>query len=262
MAIITISRGSYSKGKEVAERVAQTLGYECISREVLLEASEHFNIPEIKLRRALHDAPSILERFTYGKERYLAYITAAFLEHVHRDNIVYHGLAGQFFLKGISHVLKIRVLADMEDRAALEMKRDKVSRDEALRRLRRDDHERRQWSQQLFGADTWDASLYDAVLHVHRLTVDNVVNFICQTVQQQQFKATHASQQVLNDLLLAAQVKARLVDDCPRISIRAENQVVTIEAQFNQNVEPELAEKIKVMALQTPGVKEVQVHPV
>ena len=44
MAIITISRGSYSKGKEVAERVAQTLGYDCISREILLEASEHFNV--------------------------------------------------------------------------------------------------------------------------------------------------------------------------------------------------------------------------
>ena len=102
MSIITISRGSYSKGKEVAEEVAQTLGYECVSREILLEASEHFNIPEIKLVRALHDAPSILERFTYGKERYIAYITAAFLEHVHQDNVVYHGLAGQFFLKGVS----------------------------------------------------------------------------------------------------------------------------------------------------------------
>ena len=72
MPIITISRGSFSKGKEVAEKVAGFLGFECISREILLEASEHFNIPEIKLTSALHDAPSILQRFTYGKERYLA----------------------------------------------------------------------------------------------------------------------------------------------------------------------------------------------
>jgi hypothetical protein len=45
MAIITISRGSYSKGKEIAEKVAQELGYECIARKVLLEAKEEFNIP-------------------------------------------------------------------------------------------------------------------------------------------------------------------------------------------------------------------------
>ncbi len=99
MAIITISRGSYSKGKEVAEKVAERLAYECIAREVLLDASEHFNIPEIKLVRALHDAPSVLERFTYGKERYLTFLESVFLEYVQKDNVVYHGLAGHYFLK-------------------------------------------------------------------------------------------------------------------------------------------------------------------
>ena len=52
MSVITISRGSYSRGKEVAEKVAKQLGYECISRDILLEASEEFNIPEIRLIRA------------------------------------------------------------------------------------------------------------------------------------------------------------------------------------------------------------------
>ena len=69
VSIITISRGSYCKGKEIAEKLAKNLDYECISREILLEASEHFHIPEIKLERAIHNAPSILNRFTHGKER-------------------------------------------------------------------------------------------------------------------------------------------------------------------------------------------------
>ena len=68
MSIITISRGSYSRGKEVAEKLAQYLGYQCLSRDILLEASERYNIPESKLIRAIHDATSILERFTYRKE--------------------------------------------------------------------------------------------------------------------------------------------------------------------------------------------------
>ena len=70
MSIITISRGSYSRGKEVAEKVAQRLGYTCIARDVLMEASQDFNIPEIKLVRAIHDAPSILDRLGYRKEKY------------------------------------------------------------------------------------------------------------------------------------------------------------------------------------------------
>ena len=60
MSIITISRGSYSRGKEVAETLARELGYECVSREIILEASEQFNIPEIQLVHAIEDAPSIL----------------------------------------------------------------------------------------------------------------------------------------------------------------------------------------------------------
>ena len=127
MSIITISRGSYSRGKDVAEKVAQALGYECISRDILIEASEQFNIPEIKLVRAIHDAPSLLDRFGHGKERYVAYFRAALLKHVQRDNVVYHGLAGHFFLMGIPHVLKVRIIADIEDRIKEEMKRENIS---------------------------------------------------------------------------------------------------------------------------------------
>ena len=119
------------------------LGYECIARDAILGASKEFNIPEIKLIRAIHDAPSILDRFNYSKEKYLAYLHVAMLEHFLRDNVVYHGLAGHFFIKIFSHVLKIRIIADMEDRVKNEMEREGISKREALRILTNDDKERR-----------------------------------------------------------------------------------------------------------------------
>lgn len=262
MAIITISRGSFSKGRAVAEKVAQTLGYACISREVLLEASEHFNINEIKLEHALHDAPSILERFTYGKERYLAYIAEAILEEVQHDYVIYHGLAGQFFLRGVSHVLKVRILADMDDRVALMMAREQLSRKEAIKQLRRDDHERRQWSRQLFGVDTWDSSLYDMVLHVHKLSVDDASNLISQAAQMEQFKATPESRKMLDDLVIAARVRARLVHDYPMVQVHADDGVVTVDVKFNETVEPELTDEIKTLVQEMPGVKDVRMHPI
>ena len=98
MAIITISRGSYSKGKEVAEKTAQVLGYECISRDVLLDASDRFNIPEVRLVRAIHDAPSILERLGREKQAYIAYIRFALARRAQKDGLGYHGLAGHLLL--------------------------------------------------------------------------------------------------------------------------------------------------------------------
>jgi len=72
MPIITISRGSYSKGKAVAEKAAQSLGYECISRDIILEASKEFDVPEIKLIRAIHDAPGVLDRLYKRDNRILS----------------------------------------------------------------------------------------------------------------------------------------------------------------------------------------------
>lgn len=260
MAIITISRGSYSKGKEVAEKVAQRLGYDCISREVLVEASERFNIPEIKLVRALHDAPSVLERFTYGKERYLTFFESSFLDYVRKDNVVYHGLAGHFYLKGVSHVLNIRILADLKDRIRWEMERENISADEARYILKKDDEERRRWSLRLFGADTWDPNLYDLVIHTRKITVDDAVEIICHTVQQNHFQTTLESQQVLDDLVVAAKVKSILINTCPGVTVIASQGNVFVDTEAGGAVAQDLADELKELAEQVPEVKEVRIN--
>ncbi len=214
MAIITISRGSYSKGKEIAEKVAERLGYECIARRVLFEASDEFNVPEVKLIRAIHDAPSFFSHLSQKKEKYISFVQAEILDHFRKDNIVYHGLAGHFFVKGISHVLKVRIIAELEDRVRLEMDREGISRKEALHILLKDDEERRKWSKSLYGMDTWDTSLYDLVIHIHKLSVTDAVEMICYTSGLEQFQTTPESQKAIDDLALAAHVKAALEGIC------------------------------------------------
>jgi len=259
MAIITVSRGSYSKGKEIAEKVAQKLGYECISRDILLQASAHFNVPEIKLIRALHDAPSILGRLTFGKEGYMAYIEEALLEHVRKDNVVYHGLAGHFFLQGVSHVLKVRIIADLEDRARLESEREQIPQDKALYLLKKDDEERRKWSQALYGVDTFDPGLYDLVIHIRHVTVETAVNIICQMAQAPEFETTPLSQELVDDLTLAAHVKAHLVREWPKVKVTANAGQVVVETESTRAKEPEVAAEISQAVQGVAGVKELKV---
>ena len=207
MSIITISRGSYYRGKYVAEKLAETLGYECISREIILEASEEFNIPEIKLIRAIHDAPSILERLTHQKEKFLAFIRMTLLKHVQRDNVVYHGLFGHFFLQDVPHVLKVRIVGDLEVRVADEAKREGISPDKAREIILRDDEERRKWALYLYGADWWDATLYDLVIHLKTITVDDAVSLLSHVVQLPGFQTTPQSQEIIDNLLEAARLE-------------------------------------------------------
>lgn len=229
MSIITISRGSYSHGREVAEKLCARLGYECVSREVILKASEHFNIPELKLARAIHDAPSILDRFVHGKERYVAYFREALLHYLLKDNVVYHGLAGHFFVTGISHTLKVRIIADVEDRIRVEKSRlHTISDEEALKTLERDDEERRRWSRHLYGIDTADPSLYDLVIHIKRMNTDDAVEIIAQAAIQPCFQTTPESRKAMETLFLASQVEAALVETMPSAKVGVENGEIVV----------------------------------
>jgi len=259
MAIITISRGSYSKGKEVAESVARKLGYECYAREVILEASKEFNIPGIKLLKAVHDAPSILERFSYGKEKFIAYFEAALLKCLQRDNVVYHGLAGHFYVRGVAHVLKVRIIAEMKERIQIVMDRERISDESALVLIKNDDLQRRKWSQHLYGIDTSDPILYDLVIRVRKMTVDDAADVICHTAQLETFKATFESRKAMEDLVLASEAKTALIGLKPDIQVIVRDGVLTVGAGDKIMKNPDLVQEIERIAGRIPGVKEVNI---
>jgi len=259
MAIITISRGSFSKGKEVAEKVASRLGYRSVSREVILEASKDFQIPTKKLNHAIHDAPSIFERFSFEKQKYISYVAAEILNHFKNDNVVYHGLAGHFFAKNISHLLKVRIIANMEDRILSLIEKDNLSREQSIKFLENDDRERKAWSLQLYGVDTTNISLYDLAIHINRLTVDNAVDLICEAVAQPQFKATAESQQAIENLALAAKVRAALIDDYPSCEAVAAGRSIEVSVQVSSYADTMVSDMVKEKALKVPGVSSVLV---
>jgi cytidylate kinase len=261
MSIITISRGSYSHGKKIAEKVAQKLGYECIARDILLEASKDFNIPEFKLVQALKDAPSTIDRITSRKEKYITFIEAAVLKHCKKDNIVYHGFAGHFFVKEIPHVLKVRIIADLEDRVKLVIERDGISKDEALRSIIKLDEERAKWSQHLYGINTWDPALYDLVINIKRITIENAVEIICNNVGLKQFQTTPESQKAVDDLYLASEAKVSLIDMKTDIEVSAQEGVIYIKTRAPQlkNIDL-LVQEMRRNVEKIPGVKDIKIN--
>ena len=261
MPIITISRGSYSLGKAVAEKLAQRLKYDCTSRDILLEASDEFNIPEIKLIRALHDAPTVLERFNYGKERYVAYLRSTLLNHMIKDNIVYHGLAGHYFLRDVSHTLKVRILANIDDRIREEMRRENISAEEARHILKKDDEERRKWGIKIYGVDTKDSKLYDIVIHIDKISVDDAVDILYETVQKPAFQTTPESQKKIEDLALAARVEAALINLVPTVKVTAIDGLVSIgNIEEKKTIGKDMAGMLQKMAEKIDGVREVHLH--
>ena len=259
MAIITVTRGSYSSGKEIAEKVAQKLRYDCISREVILDASKEFNIPEIKLVRVFEDAPSILDRFTRGKKRYIAYTQATLLKHLTKDNVVYHGFSGHYFVEGISHVLKVLIIAKLEYRISNVIKRDKISRKEALGFIRKIDEQRKKWGQRVYGIEPWNPRLYDLVLHIDKITVEDAVDTICQIARLKQFQTTPESKRAMDDLALTVKVKNSLIDIKPSVDVLVENKFVYLKTEVPLSQESEVVNKMGEFMKTIPEIKGIKV---
>ena len=228
MAVITIARECCSHGAEVAEKVAKMLGYECVSREILLEAAYFFNIPEQKLLHSIHDAPSVLERITHGREKYLAYIRAALLEHVKKDNIVYHGYAGHLLIPEITHVLKIRLFAAESDRIAFLQREQKMSPEEALTFLKSEDKQRVDWTRYIFNTDVHNPELYDLIVNLTHLKIEAACDIICRAARNDIYETTAASKKFICDLALSSHVKAALQDICDA-EVSADDGMVHIQ---------------------------------
>ena len=116
MSVITISRGSFSGGKALAECLARRLGYRCIDRDVIVERAAAYGVSQEALRGALEKPPSFLDRFQHKKYLYLALFQAALTEEVRTGKAIYHGLAGHLLLKGGHPILRTRIIAPMESR--------------------------------------------------------------------------------------------------------------------------------------------------
>lgn len=258
MSIIIISRGAHHRGGEVAEKTAQELGFPCLSRDILLEASNKYDVPEVKLKKSMERAPNFFERLGFKKEKYIAYMQSALLNRLKEDNLVYHGLAAHFFLKNISHVLLVRINVDIQERVKYCMKSEKVSEAIAYEMLAKLDAERKKWGLYLYGIDITDPDLYDLVLKVHRIDTDEAAEIIISTAAMDKFKTTPASQQAINDLALAAEVKANLMKVKQAQDVSAHEGIVSVQIQCPLMKEGHIIKTVEELGSSVIGVREIR----
>ena len=262
MPIITISRGSYYHGKSVAEKLASKLGFSCISRDQVLDNLEEFHLPEIKLKRGLNDAFSILDRFPNGKKRYLAAIRWALFQRFMAGNLVYHGLAGHHLVKDLSHVLKVRIIADTERRVKGEMTREGISMEKAHYVLKKDDEERRRWCMFLYGIDIFEPANYNLVIRIGHLSEDDAVGIIANAASLPLFQETPQSEKIFSDELLSAAVSYALFD-FPSAVVSVSDKNVNVILKVPESQCDAIKERVEGQLSEIKGILKytVQIDP-
>src|SRR5688572_32615478 len=101
MSVVTIAHAAYSGGSAIAEKVASMLNYRSIDREVLIEASKRYGIPDAKYTDVLEAEGHCWQSGRESLRLYRMTLQAAMCEVDEGGQVVYYGLAGRKLLPGI-----------------------------------------------------------------------------------------------------------------------------------------------------------------
>lgn len=258
MAIVTVSHAAFACGSEIAEKVASKLNYRCIDREVLLEASRRYGIPEAKFTEVLETQGHWWERWLESLRLYRITLQAAMCEMAQGGNLVYHGRAGQELFPGIRDVLKVLIIASMDYRIEQVKERRALDQENARQFLKDLDRVRGRRLRALFHIDWQDPLGSDLVINTSRINPDMAVFLITEAASRPEYQPTAESEKAFHDLTVAARVQAALVTS-PKtrniiLNIRNDGGRVNISGIL---ADPDLEKEIVRIAKSVPGVSEV-----
>ncbi len=221
MGIITISRGIHSGGRELAGLLAKRMGYRTVRRSELYERVEHdYGLSARQAAEIMEQAPGQVElsgeasqRISMGQRRRRLFfaLQASLCKLLSGGDAVYTGHAGHLLFPGFPHVLRVRLVATREARVDRAMERERLGRLQAIQRLDLLDGRRRRWTRTFYNATWGDPALYDVVLNLAQMSLEEAASVVAHTVALPSYELTDEAAQAFADLSQDARVTARLL---------------------------------------------------
>jgi cytidylate kinase len=214
MAILTVSREFGSGGREIGQAVARQLGYEYLDKERILQEIRTFGARWEDWAKDLDEHhPSIWEKYDWSFRGLGALILSTILSYAVKDRVVVMGRGGNWVLKGIPHVLRIRVVAPLDSRVERIMVRESVDRDTARWLAEKTDHDRASFIRNIYGKPWDEGSEFDHLFDTSQQGLDQIIAMVTRLLLERDGQHTVEVQHHLEMLALAAKVKAGLLTD-------------------------------------------------
>jgi cytidylate kinase len=184
MAAITISRQMGSLGRQVAEQVSVRLGYRLLWREVINQAANRAQVPEVAL--ATIDELDLLGLRPSVKDvhAYHAAVRDLLFEMVDLGEVVIVGRAGQAILRGMKGVLHVRIFAPFELRVVRIAEQQNQSADAARVLVQASDQNRKRYLRRYYRCGWDDPDLYDVLINTAELSVQAAAGVVCEALRQ------------------------------------------------------------------------------
>jgi cytidylate kinase len=206
VALVTISQGTRSGARAVAERVAAALDVPLLSRDILVDASRAAGIDTERLESVMERPFSIFDRLLSDRQTYTLFLRASLLDRATRGGFVYLGHAAQFLLHEVAGVVRTLVVAPMEQRVSIVMQEQGLDELHARRYVHEVDRQRSKWTRFLYDLDWLSPFGYDLVVNLEGLTEDQAAQLVCSVARSRDAAGGPKTQKQIRDLALASRV--------------------------------------------------------
>ncbi|HET7341909.1 MAG TPA: cytidylate kinase-like family protein, partial [Methylomirabilota bacterium] len=198
MAIVIVSSQKGAGGPEIGMALSQRLGYRYVDQELLQDAVRRYGLDEDKLSHLDESKPTFFERFDTETRHHITVLQTTLLELAELDNAVLMRGGGQWLLRGVPHVLRVRLIAPFEHRVKQWIKRVASMTGEtpnpraAAEFVRRDDAEKAGRMRYLYEVDIADTVLYELIINTEMLRHDAVVQMLETLARRPEMATTEA----------------------------------------------------------------------
>jgi cytidylate kinase len=187
MAIVTISRQMGSLGCQLAQSVADQLGYRLVWRELINQAARRAGAPEMALAAIdelgllnICPSPTACREYRLAVEQIME-------EMASEGNVVIVGRAGQVILRDRPGALHLRIIAPFALRAERVAQRHGVTLESAQAQIEASDRYRASYMRRFYRVRWDNPELYHLVINTGRIPVDQAAMIIRQALLASEF---------------------------------------------------------------------------
>lgn len=213
MAIITVSREMGTGAYQIASDVAQRLKYTLIDGPRIKSLAAKYGLTPEVLQMVDEKPPSYVTAEDRKRAASLNAIELIILDLARKGNVVVYGRGGQDLLKECKNLLRLRFIADFEERVERFAEREWIDPDMARSLIRRSDHQRGGFIHFYFDRDWHDPNNYDLVFNTSRFSEETIVESIITMAKEPSLKEFDKSAvTVIDNVIMSKKIETALLN--------------------------------------------------
>ncbi len=213
MAIITLTRQSGSFGDEIGMLIARRLGYTFFDKKEIEKRIIAKGLPKEDFLKFDERKPSLLDRFTKNRDKYLNFLSMVILEIAREGNCVIMGRGAFLFLRDVPNHITLRFVSTEKERlehikAITGVTIDKV----ALKILSDSDKRQSAFYKSCFKYDLTDHSMIQATINTALVPPDMISEMIVAGIKNNVTPEIDAAgKKRVEELILAQEMTNKLI---------------------------------------------------